>query len=201
MSREKPSPDPPHPQPSSLPTSVLLTSSHSCTRNHRKHSHANNGKINVQSFTAKHQRKPNSTHYRTPRPPFAAVTVTNQTCSATVQYNHPRQPTLPAPPAAAQLAYALSPRMRRASCMSFGMMVTRLAWMAHRLVSSNSDTRYASAASCSAPMAVDWKRLSTASHTERRHRQRTADENNVRRSSWQKMLLTSVWCGQLTGRS
>lgn len=37
--------------------------------------------------------------------------------------------------------YALSPRMRRASCMSLGMMVTLLAWMAQRLVSSKSPTR------------------------------------------------------------
>ena len=37
--------------------------------------------------------------------------------------------------------YDRSPRMRRASWMSLGMMVTRLAWMAQRLVSSNSDTR------------------------------------------------------------
>ena len=34
------------------------------------------------------------------------------------------------------LAYARSPRMRRASCISFGMMVTLLAWIAHRLVSA-----------------------------------------------------------------
>ena len=34
--------------------------------------------------------------------------------------------------------YARSPRMRRASWMSLGMMVTRLAWMAQRLVSSKS---------------------------------------------------------------
>mmetsp|Transcript_72099 Transcript_72099/g.145912 ORF Transcript_72099/g.145912 Transcript_72099/m.145912 type:complete len:168 (-) Transcript_72099:424-927(-) len=38
-------------------------------------------------------------------------------------------------------AYARSPRMRLASWMSLGMMVTRLAWMAHRLVSSNRPTR------------------------------------------------------------
>ncbi|XBI07439.1 hypothetical protein VPH35_135345 [Triticum aestivum] len=50
--------------------------------------------------------------------------------------------------------------MRRASWMSLGMMVTRLAWMAHRLVSSNSPTRYASAASWSAETAEDWKRRS-----------------------------------------
>ncbi|WVZ72353.1 LOW QUALITY PROTEIN: hypothetical protein U9M48_020828 [Paspalum notatum var. saurae] len=31
--------------------------------------------------------------------------------------------------------------MRRASWMSLGMMVTRLAWMAQRLVSSKSPTR------------------------------------------------------------
>ena len=39
------------------------------------------------------------------------------------------------------LAYARSPRMRRASWMSLGMMVTRLAWMAARLVSSKRPTR------------------------------------------------------------
>ena len=44
--------------------------------------------------------------------------------------------------------------------MSLGMIVTRLAWMAHKLVSSKSPTRYASAASCSARMACDWKRRS-----------------------------------------
>ena len=38
-------------------------------------------------------------------------------------------------------AQARSPRMRRASWMSLGMMVTRLAWMAARLVSSNRPTR------------------------------------------------------------
>ena len=44
----------------------------------------------------------------------------------------------------------MGPRMRRASCMSFGMIVTRLAWMAHRLQSSKSPTITSSAASCSA---------------------------------------------------
>ena len=38
-------------------------------------------------------------------------------------------------------AYDRSPRIRRASWMSLGMIVTRLAWMAHRLVSSNRETR------------------------------------------------------------
>ena len=37
--------------------------------------------------------------------------------------------------------YERSPRMRRASWMSLGMMVTRLAWMAQRLVSSKRPTR------------------------------------------------------------
>ena len=37
--------------------------------------------------------------------------------------------------------YERSPRMRRASWMSLGMMVTRLAWIAHRLVSSKRPTR------------------------------------------------------------
>merc|ERR1740138_931113 len=40
------------------------------------------------------------------------------------------------------------------------MMVTRLAWIAQRVVSSNSEGRYASDASCSAMMACDWKRRS-----------------------------------------
>ena len=57
----------------------------------------------------------------------------------------------PEPP----LAQLRSPRMRRASCMSRGMMVTRLAWIAHRLVSSNRPTRYASAASWRARTAED----------------------------------------------
>ena len=52
--------------------------------------------------------------------------------------------------------YARSPRIRLASSMSFGMMVTRLAWMAHRLVSSNSLTRYASTASWRHNIAADW---------------------------------------------
>ena len=39
------------------------------------------------------------------------------------------------------------PLIRRAKCMSFGMIVTRLACIAHRLVSSKRLTRYASHAS------------------------------------------------------
>ena len=38
-------------------------------------------------------------------------------------------------------AYARSPRILRANWMSFGMMVTRLAWIAQRLVSSKRPTR------------------------------------------------------------
>ena len=56
--------------------------------------------------------------------------------------------------------YARSPQIRLASRMSFGMMVTRLAWMAHRLASSNSLTRYASAASWRHNIAADWNRRS-----------------------------------------
>lgn len=58
--------------------------------------------------------------------------------------------------------------------MSLGIIVTRLAWIAQRLVSSNKLTRYAfkhshssskmliftSDASCKAKIAVDWKRRS-----------------------------------------
>ena len=46
--------------------------------------------------------------------------------------------------------------MRRANCMSLGMMVTLLAWMAHRLVSSKTSMRYASEASWSAKTALPW---------------------------------------------
>ena len=53
------------------------------------------------------------------------------------------EPNLPLPPPLVQrhLPYALSPLILRANWMSLGMMVTRLAWMAQRLVSSNRDTR------------------------------------------------------------
>ena len=37
--------------------------------------------------------------------------------------------------------YFLSPLILRASCMSVGKMVTRLAWMAHKFVSSKRPTR------------------------------------------------------------
>ena len=40
------------------------------------------------------------------------------------------------------------------------MMVTRLAWIAHKFVSSNKPTKYASDASWSAKTAVDWNRKS-----------------------------------------
>ncbi len=50
----------------------------------------------------------------------------------------------------------LSPLILLASCMSLGIMVTLLACMAHRLVSSNSPTMYASAASCRASTAWLW---------------------------------------------
>nr|ACR35250.1 unknown [Zea mays] len=42
------------------------------------------------------------------------------------------------------------PPIRLASCMSFCMIVTRLAWMAHRFAISNSSIKWNSAASCSA---------------------------------------------------
>merc|ERR1719397_2169203 len=51
---------------------------------------------------------------------------------------------------------ALSPRILLASWISLGMMITLLAWMAQRLVSSNRPTRYASLASCRAITAELW---------------------------------------------
>ena len=71
--------------------------------------------------------------------------------------------------------YARSPQIRLASSISFGMMVTHLAWMAHRLASSNSLTRYASAASWRHSIAADWNRRSVL-------------------KSW-AISLTSLWKG------
>ena len=71
--------------------------------------------------------------------------------------------------------YARSPRIRLASSISFGMRVTRPAWMAHRLASSNSLTRYASYASWRHIIAADWNRRSVL-------------------KSW-AISLTSLWKG------
>ena len=71
--------------------------------------------------------------------------------------------------------------MRRASCMSLGMMVTRLAWIAQRLVSSKRPTRYASEASCRAITAEDWNLKSVL-------------------KSW-AISRTSLWKGNLRIRS
>ena len=49
--------------------------------------------------------------------------------------------------------------MRRASWISFGIIVTLFAWMAYRLESSRRPTRYASEASCRAIMAPLWNRM------------------------------------------
>ena len=54
----------------------------------------------------------------------------------------------------------LSPRIRRANWMSFGRMVTLFAWMAQRFVSSNNPTKYASDASCRAPITASCQRRS-----------------------------------------
>ena len=48
------------------------------------------------------------------------------------------------------LLYDLSQWILLTKCMSFGMMVTHLAYMAHKFVSSNNRKRYTSAASCNA---------------------------------------------------
>ena len=58
------------------------------------------------------------------------------------------------------ITYARSPLILLANWTSFGMMVTLLAWIAHKLVSSNKPTKYASDASCNAKTAEDWNRKS-----------------------------------------
>ena len=50
----------------------------------------------------------------------------------------------------------LSPLSLLANLISFFWIVTRLAWIAARLVSSNKETKYASTDSCKAPIAEDW---------------------------------------------
>ncbi len=80
-----------------------------------------------------------------------------------------------------QGVYALSPRIRRANWISLGMIVTRLAWIAHRLVSSNSPTKYASDASCNAKTAELWNRRSVL-------------------KSW-AISLTNLWKGSLRIKS
>ena len=52
------------------------------------------------------------------------------------------------------LLYALSPWILLANCISFCIMVTHLACMAHKFVSSNNKTRYPSVASCNAVTAM-----------------------------------------------
>merc|ERR1740117_1467918 len=75
----------------------------------------------------------------------------------------------------------LSPRILRASCMSLGMMVTRLAWIAQRLVSSKRPTMQASEASWRARTAELWKRRSCLKA--------------------EAMSRTSLWKGSLRMRS
>lgn len=53
-----------------------------------------------------------------------------------------------------------SPRILLASCISLGMIVTRLPWIQHKFASSNSRTRYASAASWIQRTAVLWNLIS-----------------------------------------
>ena len=52
------------------------------------------------------------------------------------------------------LPQALSPRILHDNWISFGIMVTHLACMVHKLVSSNNKMRYASATSCNAVIAA-----------------------------------------------
>ena len=49
--------------------------------------------------------------------------------------------------------YALSPRIRRANCISLGIIVTCFACITLKFVSSKSPSKYASAASCNASIA------------------------------------------------
>ena len=80
---------------------------------------------------------------------MGTITIIVQSTKETEPINHERV-----------RVYVRSPRSLRARARSLGWMVTRLAWMAAKLVSSKSETRYASAATWSAMTADDWKRRS-----------------------------------------
>ena len=56
--------------------------------------------------------------------------------------------------------FSPSPRIRLARCKSFGCIVTLLAWMAQRFISSKSWTTYDSVDSCKAARALLWMRKS-----------------------------------------
>ena len=50
----------------------------------------------------------------------------------------------------------MSPQIHLANCMSFGITVTLLAWITHKLACSSSPMRNASPASCKAFTAIPW---------------------------------------------
>ena len=83
-----------------------------------------------------------------------------------------------------------SPRRRRARATSLGWIVTRLAWMAAKLVSSKSETRYASADSCSAMTADDWKRRSVLK-----------SEEDVSKGTWRRTNARVLTLGNFTYES
>ena len=78
-------------------------------------------------------------------------------------------------------------------------MVTRFAWMAARFVSSKSETRYASDASCSAMTAEDWKRRSVYTKLSVDIREAKGDEAHTLKSC--AISRTSRWKGSLRMRS
>ena len=93
------------------------------------------GRLDGQGMALMQQHVRNAQSLKQSHPSIQGVVLNNTSCCGFVLgWLSLRLP--PAPH-----AYARSPRMRRASWMSLGMMVTRLAWMAHRLVSSNRPTR------------------------------------------------------------
>ena len=86
--------------------------------------------------------------------------------------------------------YALSPQILCANWISFGIMVTCLACLVHKFVSSNSKTRYTSAASCNAITAVGDTLNSCSPH----HRSCT---NSLTRRPNGALLSSSVDCWYL----
>ena len=115
-------------------------------------------------------------------------------------------------------SYDLSPRSRRASARSLGWLngvilvqvsngqramttyiVTRFAWMAAKFVSSNNDTKYASAASCRAMTADDWNRRSVyfakRSQTNARSRNTKFLDAEILTLKSCAISLTNLWKG------
>jgi hypothetical protein len=128
------------------------------------HLHITPSLILLPSFRETQLRLPSSSIIPRPCPRGAAPRLPGMHPPPNPNHPPPSKPAAPrgsSAPLPLLLSYfsgglTVSPRMRRTSCMSLGMMVTRLVWRVTRLVSSKSPMSWASAASCKAARADPW---------------------------------------------